>query len=128
MSFLIKGGYDVFRKQILNVSLKRADVWTHGHIMVRQHKYVGELSSQNENIIELVRYDDMHALVLNNAIIYEDKKLFTYKLDLFYKTPPVNVNTWNMCDMSDYIKNYVDYSYITYNEMKQVDTNWGGSN
>ena len=128
MSFLIKGGYDVFRKQVLNVSLKRADVWTHGHIMVRQHKYVGELSSQNENIIELVRYDDMHALVLNNAIIYEDKKLFTYKLDLFYKTPPVNVNTWNMCDMSDYIKNYVDYSYITYNEMKQVDTNWGGSN
>ena len=128
MSFLIKGGYDVFRKQILNVSLKRADVWTHGHIMVRQHKYVGELSSQNENIIELVRYDDMHALLLNNAIIYEDKKLFTYKLDLFYKTPPVNVNTWNLCDMSDYIKNYVDYSYITYQEMKQVDTNWGGSN
>ena len=128
MSFLIKGGYDVFRKQILNVSLKRADVWTHGHIMVRQHKYVGELSSQNENIIELVRYDDMHALVLNNAIIYEDKKLFTYKLDLFYKTPPVNVNTWNMCDMSDYIKNYVDYRYVTYQEMKQVDTNWGGSN
>ena len=55
MSFLIKGGYDVFRKQILNVSLKRADVWTHGHIMVRQHKYVGQLSPQKENTIELVR-------------------------------------------------------------------------
>ena len=125
MSFLIKGGYDVFRKQVLNISLKRTDVWTHGHIMVRQHKYVGEISPQKENTIELVRYDDMHALLLNNAIIYEDKKLFTYKLDLFCKTQPVNVNTLNMCDMTDYIKNYVDYNYVTYNEMKHIDTHWG---
>ncbi len=125
MSFIIKGGYDVLRKQVLNVSLKRTEVWTHGHILISQHKYVGELSPQKENLLELVRYDDKHALVLNNTIIYEDKKLFTYKLDLFCKTQPVNVNIWNMCDMSEYIKNYVDYTYVTYNEMKQVDTHWG---
>ena len=122
MSFIIKGGYDVFRKQVLNLSLKHTDVWTHGHIMISQHKYVGKILTQKENILELVRYDDMHALILNNAIIYEDKKLFTYKLDLFCKLVPIDLNR---CDMADYIKNYVDYRYVAYNEMKYIDTQWG---
>ena len=80
MSFLLKGGYYATCNKVLNISLKRTDMWTNGLILVKTSKY--SLSPKNDNIIELVKYDDTHALLLNNAIIYEDKKLFTYMLDL----------------------------------------------
>ena len=82
MSFIFKGGYDIFRKQVLNISLKRTDKWTAGSLFVNQGLFVCKIVPQNENTIELVKYDNRHALLLNNNIIYEDKKLFSYNVEL----------------------------------------------
>ena len=116
MSFLIKGGYDAMRKQVVNISLRRTDKWARGLIFVRANRYVGSLDPVNENKIELVKFDDIHALLLNNAIIYEDKKLFTYKLELQCETEP---------DLNDNkLYDFLDYKYFSYDEMKKISMRW----
>jgi hypothetical protein len=40
------------------------------------------MTSANENNLEIVKYNNMHALLLNNSIIYEDEKIFSYKIEL----------------------------------------------
>jgi hypothetical protein len=82
MSFIIRGGYDIFLKQVLNVSLKHSNKWSQGMVMVRPNKFVSTLTPLNENKLEMVKYNENHALLLNNAIIYEDKNLFSYKIEL----------------------------------------------
>ena len=116
MSFLVKGGYDAIRKQVVNISLRRTDKWARGLIFVRTNRYIGSLDPVNENNIELVKFDDIHALLLNNAIIYEDKKLFGYKLELQCETEP-DLNDKKLYD-------FLDYNYLTYNEMKKISMRW----
>ena len=82
MSFVVKGGYDAIRKQVMNISLKRTEKWTSGSLFVKKNILVYNLVPRYDNKIEVVKYNNNHALLLNNTIIYEDKKLFTYKLDL----------------------------------------------
>ena len=105
MSFIIKGGYDAFRKQVLNISLKRTDKWTTGTLLVKKNILVYNLVPRYDNEIELVKYNDVHALLLNNTIIYEDKKLFTYKLN--FSGEGLQVNDQNLYDFLDC--KYVDY-------------------
>ena len=105
MSFIIKGGYDAFRKQVLNISLKRTDKWTSGTLLVKKNIFVYNLVPRYDNEIELVKYNDNHALLLNNTIIYEDKKLFTYKLN--FSGEGLQVNDPNLYDFMDC--KYVDY-------------------
>jgi hypothetical protein len=109
MAFIIKGGYDALRKQVLNISLKRSEKWTRGLIFVPQNMYVGGLQSHRENTIEIVKYDDMHALLLNDNIIYEDKKVFTYKMELEVFRD-LDVNDPNLYDFLE--SKYVDYSAL----------------
>jgi hypothetical protein len=114
MSFIIKGGYDAIRKQALNISLKRTHKWIRGIVFVKKNMCVGCLTSLNENVLEIVKYDDTHALLLNNAIIYEDKKLFTYKLDLQCEGEPV---------LNDkYFYDFIEYKYVDYTSIKQWET------
>jgi hypothetical protein len=84
MSYIIRGGYDILRKQVLNISLKPTNKykWCRGIVSVKENKYVSHLPPLNENNFEIVKYNNMHALLLNNAIIYEDEKLFSYKIEL----------------------------------------------
>jgi hypothetical protein len=114
MSFTIKAGYDRLRKQVLNISLKRTELWTHGSIFVQQNIHMAGIQPDRENHIEIVKYDDMHALLLNNAIIYEDKKLFSYTIDLqgFRKLNINDPHLYNVTDLElyDFLKEkYVDY-------------------
>jgi hypothetical protein len=113
MSFVIRGGYDIFRKQVLNLSLKQTDKWTHGLVMVKKNMLVYNLVPRYDNTFEMVKYNDIHALVLNNTIIYEDKKLFSYKLDLH--GPGLNVNDPNLYD-------FLDCKYVDYANLKWMDT------
>ena len=97
MSFIIRGGYDIFLKQILNVSLKHSDKWSQGMIMVKPNKFVSTLMPLNENKLEMVKYNENHALLLNDAIIYEDKNLFSYKIEL-HGFRPIDVYEPNIYD------------------------------
>ena len=76
MSFVVKGGYDAIRKQVMNISLKRTEKWTSGSLFVKKNILVYNLVPRYDNKIEVVKYNNNHALLLNNTIIYEDKKLF----------------------------------------------------
>jgi hypothetical protein len=120
MTFLIKGGYDIFRKQVLNISLKRTNIWTQGIVTVRQNKYVCGIIPLNENKLEIVKYDNRHALLLNNSIIYEDRKLFTYKIDLQVGS---DLNDRVVIDIKDpSLSNFIDFQYLDYADLKQFNT------
>lgn len=112
MSFIIRGGYDAVRKQVLNISLKRTEKWTSGSLLVRKNLLVYNLVPRYDNKIELVKYNDNHALLLNNTIIYEDKKLFTYKLDF----KGLDANDPNLYD-------FLDCKYVDYYALKHF-ANW----
>ena len=85
MSVFIKGGYFAFSKQLLNISLKPTTLWHNGIILTNKNQVLSTLNPDIENKLKLVCYKDTAVLLLNNAIIYENKKLFNYYLDLSFK-------------------------------------------
>ena len=112
MSFIIKGGYDILRKQILNVSLKPTTIWHHGIVYVNRGMVAGTLSPLKENKLEIVNYNNTSTLLLNNSIIYENDKLFDYKIDLSVKDESA---IWNDNSMDKYV-------IFQYNEVKKYNT------
>ena len=82
MSVFIKGGYYAVSKQLLNITLKPTTLWHNGIILTNKNKVLSTLNPQNENKLELINYKDTSVLLLNNSIIYENKNLFIYNLNL----------------------------------------------
>jgi hypothetical protein len=82
MSVLLRCGYFAISKQLLNITLKPTILWHNGIILTNQNKVISTLNPQNENKLVLVQYNTTAVLLLNNSIIYENKKLFNYKIDL----------------------------------------------
>ena len=84
----IRGGYYAFSKQLLNITLKPTTVWHNGLLLTKHNKVISTLNPSKENKLELVelvklgRHGSTAALLLNNDVIYEDEKLFTYNLEL----------------------------------------------
>jgi hypothetical protein len=105
MSVFIKGGYYAVSKQILNITLKPTILWHNGIILTNENKVISTLNPENENKLKLVNYKDTSVLLLNNSIIYENKNLFNYNLDLSLKYDVVSFNK-NRFD------EYVTYEYI----------------
>jgi hypothetical protein len=93
--------------------------------MVRKNIFVSSLAPLNENKIELVKYDNRHALLLNNAIIYEDQKLFSYKVDLQVGS---EMNERVLIDLDLTTLNFIEYQYLDYEKLKRVDSIWGAGN
>lgn len=108
--FLIKGGYDIIRKQIVNISLHQSTAWAKGLLYGRQNKFCCHLNPAKVNEIELIKHNNMHILLLNNAIIFEHEKLFNYKIELNindnFPTSPENNSTL-------YAHYFVNYCNIT---------------
>lgn len=106
MSFIIRGGYDIVKKQILNIALKPSTIWHHGLVYVNKSMVISPLYARNENNLELVTYNDTSALILNNSIIYENDKLFDYSIELTVSDPTLN---WNDNSLDHYlVRKYVD--------------------
>jgi hypothetical protein len=82
MSLLIKCGYYAISKHVLNLTLKPTNIWHNGIILTNKNKVISTLDSENENKLKMIKYNDMAVLLLNNSVIYENKKLFSYNLDL----------------------------------------------
>ena len=118
MSYLIKGGYDALRKQIVNISLRHTHKWTEGRILTN-NIYICKLSSRYDNRIVMVKNNEKHALLLNNMIIYETANVFEYDIDLTcclsdYKRGTASID--NLVDM-----NLIDYNYVNYNEITNLN-------
>ena len=82
MSVFIKAGYYAVSKQILNITLKPTYVWHNGLILTNKNMVISTLNPENENKLELVNYKNSTVLLLNNSIVYDNKKLFYYNLNL----------------------------------------------
>ena len=71
------------------------------------------IDSSRNNQIEIIKYDDMNTLMVNNAIIYENRKLFTYDVDL-----KMNIHS------NDFSKNnlykYIDFNAVRYKDVKHI--------
>jgi hypothetical protein len=82
MSIFIKAGYYAVSKQHLNITLMPTTIWHKGIILTKKNKVISTLNHENENKLELVNYNHSTVLLLNNSVIYENKNLFFYNLDL----------------------------------------------
>ena len=80
MSYIIRGGYDILRKQVLNISLKPTNKykWLQGIVSVNENKYVSHLPPLNENNLEIVKYNNMACVYSPPA----DDEIFSYKVEL----------------------------------------------
>uniref|UniRef100_A0A6C0IMY4 Uncharacterized protein n=1 Tax=viral metagenome TaxID=1070528 RepID=A0A6C0IMY4_9ZZZZ len=115
MSFFIRGGYDTIRKQVLNISLKPTAIWHNGMVLVNKSMVVCTLHPHNVNTLELVNYNDTATLLLNNSIIYENRKLFTYKINLTVTDDSLILN-----DRS--LDKVMDCEYINFTDIKKHNT------
>jgi len=106
MSVFIKAGYYAFSKQILNITLKPTYVWHNGLILTNKNMVISTLNPEKENKLELVNYKDSTVLLLNNSIVYDNKKLFYYKLNLSLTNDDFifNKERFNNCINYVYIK------------------------
>jgi hypothetical protein len=106
MSVFIKGGYYAVSKQILNITLKPTTLWHNGIILTNKNKVISTLNHENENKLELINYNDTAVLLLNNSIIYENKNLFNYNLDLSLIDDDFifNRDRFNTCIKYEFIK------------------------
>ena len=121
MSFLIKGGYDSLRKTIINLSLIKTNLWQQGIITTDSKKPICKLNSFMDNHLELVKYNnEMHALVLNDMIVYEKKHLFMYDVELLLKKEDCACGVRSQGD--DHIYNYVTYYWVNYDTIKHVNS------
>jgi hypothetical protein len=105
MSVFIKAGYYAVSKQILNITLKPTTIWHSGIILTNENKVISILNHENENKLEMLKYNDIIVLLLNNSIIYENKKLFNYNLDLSLTDDDFTFN-------KDRFASCVSYEYI----------------
>jgi hypothetical protein len=125
MSFLIKGGYNSFQKTILNMTLKKSNLWQQGLITTNHYKNpICKLNSYDENHLEIVKYHDMHALMINNMVVYEKKHLFTYDVELLLKKKHDLLErtiTDAKLEKNDNIYHYVTYYWVNYDTIKHIN-------
>jgi len=112
MSFALKGGYNAFYRKIINVSLKKTTVWNRGAVIINGVRC--NIDSARDNEIEIIKYNDMNTLLVNDAIIYENQRLFTYDINL-------NYNFQYKTDFSKKnIYSYIDFKAVNYNDLEHL--------
>ena len=111
MSFALRAGYDAVYRHVINVSLKKTSLWKNGLLVVNGVNF--NIDSSRDNLIEIVKYHDLNTLMVNNAIIYENRKLFTYDVDL-------NMNIHYNDFSKKNLYNYIDFNVIGYNDIENI--------
>jgi len=100
---------------IKNVKLYKSSKWLYCYINIHNvpHKCIraNELQDNIPYCIEITTYDNMHSLVCNNMIIYQQPRLFEYKIE-FIMSDTENINTTTVSDtVADTVADDI-YSYI----------------
>jgi hypothetical protein len=111
--FIFRAGYDIKLKLIKNVFLMKTNTWQRGFISLNDGRNICQINSENENKVEMIRYNNKHALLLNSMIIYENAYLFTYCINLSYKN---DINDINDIDLRS-----IDFTYLNYNDMTTIN-------
>ena len=111
--FIIRAGYDLQLKVIKNVFLMKTNTWQRGVIRLNSGRNICQINSENENKLEMIRYNNKHALLLNSMIIYENVYLFTYCINLSYKNDMNNIN--------DIDHRSIHFTYLNYNDMSDIN-------
>ena len=111
MSFVIKCGYDAFYRNIINVKLKQTNLWSKGSVMVNGIRF--NIDSSRDNLVEIVKYDDTNTLMVNNAIIYDNRKLFMYDIHLIH-----NISAQDFSKRNFY--NYIEFDIVKYNQVHTI--------
>ena len=83
MSFLIRGGYNSLTRTVRNVYLKKTNCWDNGKITTQNNLYLGSISSEVNNMLDITKCEKMYYLTLNSNVIYEDKQPIDYKINLY---------------------------------------------
>ena len=119
-SFLIKGGYDAFRKQIVNISLKKTNNWKQGVVIVN-NKELYRLQSNKTNYLELIKINNLYTLTTNGGFIYENTYPFIYDIELTYnkEVNDYSKNNFYNCYNNNIIK-YSDIPIIS-NNFRQLN-------
>ena len=121
MSFTIKGGFDILRNQIVNIVLQKNNIWNFGMIMYNKKK-IFNINSNQENKIELIKYNTKHALVINDMIIYENEKLFMYDINLHMNDiDNINDNINHNINVNENIYKNIIYNVINYNDFRDFN-------
>lgn len=117
MFFIIKGGFDILRNQIVNIVLQKNNIWNFGMIIYNEQQLFN-INSNEENKIELIKYNTNHALVINDMIIYENEKKFMYDINLHININETkyNENKYN----ENNIYNKIIYDLNKYNDISKL--------
>lgn len=104
MSFLIKGGFNAFRNNIINISLIPTKYWKTGTICILGNQHIQNIDSSIPNVINQIKYTHKnnvgYALLLNNDVIYDSNKLFIYDVSLNFSQE----NNYDKTNMYSFIK------------------------
>ena len=102
------------------MTLKKSNLWQQGLITTNHHKNpICKLNSYDENHLEIVKYHDMHALLINNMVVYEKKHLFTNDVELLLKNKHITDTTLDK--KNDNIYHYVTYYWVNYDTIKHIN-------
>lgn len=82
MSFLIRGGYNALYKSVTNIYLKETNNWRSGMITTHDNLFLGKVNPDINTVLNMVKNDDKHYLIVNDRIIYEDILPITYNINL----------------------------------------------
>lgn len=81
-SFLFNGGYNASRNEVINFSFKKTNLWNNGIVSINNYTYLYKLYSRNDTNLEMVKYNNKYALLVNNMIIFENEEIFSYNIEL----------------------------------------------
>jgi hypothetical protein len=92
--------------QIVNIVIRPSKIWTTGNIRINGGT-VNKIDSKNHNFIEMQPYNFVRyqqptttTLFVNNMIVYQQPKLFSYYIEL---NLDVNINNFQQKDLYDTI-------------------------
>jgi len=114
-SFLIKCGYDAWRKQIVNINLKQNNLWKTGSIILNNKTHYYRLNPMMNTRLEMIKNENSYLLTVNGGIIYEQNKPFVYDTELIFH----NDDRTNFSEKNIYT--CFDYEYIKMNEIKEIN-------
>jgi len=107
-SHLIKCGYDMFRNQIVNITLKQSNLWKTGFIILNNNIHFYRLNPLIETKLEIIKINNSFLLMANSGIIYENSKPFLYDTEL-------------IVEKNKSINNCFDYEFIKISEIKELN-------